>query len=77
MKILHIANFGFNKQGAHFYCTDRKISAGLIENGHFVYDFSFRDMARMGTIFKTKKLGQSGPIKKYSKLLIILNLIWY
>ncbi|MDV7160490.1 hypothetical protein R3X52_17110, partial [Acinetobacter baumannii] len=40
MKILHIANFGFNKQGAHFYCTDRKISAGLIENGHFVYDFS-------------------------------------
>lgn len=57
MKILHIANFGFNKQGAHFYCTDRKISAGLTENGHFVYDFSFRDMARMGTIFKTKKLG--------------------
>ncbi|SSR66936.1 glycosyltransferase [Acinetobacter baumannii] len=44
MKILHIANFGFNKQGAHFYCTDRKISAGLIENGHFVYDFSFRGL---------------------------------
>ncbi|TCM68140.1 glycosyl transferase family 1 [Acinetobacter calcoaceticus] len=57
MKILHISNFGFNKQGAHFYCTDRKLSAGLIENGHFVYDFSFRDMARLGTVFKTKKLG--------------------
>ncbi|WP_180064600.1 glycosyltransferase [Acinetobacter sp. YH12095] len=68
MKILHIANFGFNKQGAHFYCTDRKISAGLIENGHFVYDFSFRDMARMGTIFKTKKLGANWANKEVLKI---------
>ena len=68
MKILHIANFGFNKQGAHFYCTDRKISAGLIENGHFVYDFSFRDMARMGTIFKTKKLGANWANKEILKI---------
>ncbi|PPB86962.1 glycosyltransferase family protein [Acinetobacter soli] len=68
MKILHIANFGFNKQGAHFYCTDRKISAGLVENGHFVYDFSFRDMARMGTIFKTKKLGASWANKEILKI---------
>ena len=69
MKILHIANFGFNKQGAHFYCTDRKISAGLIENGHFVYDFSFRDMARMGTVFKTKKLGASWANKEILKII--------
>ncbi len=68
MKILHIANFGFNKQGTHFYSTDRKISAGLIENGHFVYDFSFRDMARMGTIFKTKKLGASWANKEILKI---------
>lgn len=68
MKILHIANFGFNKQGAHFYCTDRKISAGLIENGNFVYDFSFRDMARMGTIFKTKKLGANWANKEILKI---------
>ncbi len=57
MKILHISNFAFNKHGERYYSIDRKISAGLIENGHFVYDYSFRDMARMGTIFKTKKLG--------------------
>ncbi|AOA57461.1 glycosyltransferase family protein [Acinetobacter larvae] len=68
MKILHIANFGFNKQAAHFYCTDRKISAGLIENGHFVYDFSFRDMARMGTIFKTKKLGAKWANREVLKI---------
>lgn len=68
MKILHIANFGFNKQGAHFYCTDRKLSAGLIENGHFVYDFSFRDMARMGTVFKTKRLGAGWANKEVLKV---------
>lgn len=68
MKILHIANFGFNKQGTHFYSTDRKISAGLIENGHLVYDFSFRDMARMGTIFKTKKLGANWAGKEVLKI---------
>lgn len=68
MKILHIANFGFNKQGAHFYCTDRKISAGLIENGHFVYDFSFRDMARMGTVFKSKKLGANWANREILKI---------
>lgn len=72
MKILHIANFGFNKQGAHFYCTDRKVSAGLTQNGHFVYDFSFRDMARMGTIFKTKKLGANWANKEV--LAIVKNL---
>jgi len=69
MKILHIANFGFNKQGAHFYCTDRKISAGLIENGHFVYDFSFRDMSRMGTVLKTKKLGANWANKEILKII--------
>lgn len=73
MKILHIANFGFNKQGAHFYCTDRKLSAGLIENGHFVYDFSFRDMARMGTIFKTKRLGASWANKEVLKVVAQLK----
>lgn len=57
MKILHISNFAFNKHGQRYYSIDRKVSAGLIENGHFVYDYSFRDMARLGTIFKTKKLG--------------------
>ena len=69
MKILHIANFGYNKQGAHYYCTDRKISAGLIENGHFVYDFSFRDMSRMGTIFKTKKLGAGWANQQVLKII--------
>lgn len=57
MRILHIANFSNNKFGAEFYAIDRKISAGLIRNGHFVYDFSYRDICRNATIFRTTKLG--------------------
>jgi hypothetical protein len=59
MKILHIANFGYTKDGAHYYFTDRKISAGFVRNNHFVYEFSMRDIARMSNIFKTKNLGKS------------------
>jgi hypothetical protein len=59
MKILHIANFGYTKDGAHYYFTDRKISAGFVRNKHFVYEFSMRDIARMSNIFKTKNLGKS------------------
>jgi hypothetical protein len=57
VKVLHIANFGYRNHGEAFYNTDRKISAGFTENGHLVYEFSFRDMARLGTIWRTKKMG--------------------
>lgn len=57
MRILHVANFAYNKHGYAFYNCDRKISAGFVRNGHFVYDFSLRDMARMGTIFRSKRFG--------------------
>ena len=53
MKILHVANFSwFIAKGkrtdsvACYYATDRKISNGLIRNGHCVWDFSYRDIAR-------------------------------
>lgn len=58
MKVLHIGNFGYRSHGDSFYNTDRKISAGFTRNGHFVYEFSLRDMARMSNIFKTKSLGK-------------------
>lgn len=57
MRILHIANFAYRKSGGHFYNSDRKISSGFVRNGHFVYEFSLRDLARMSTVFKTKYLG--------------------
>lgn len=57
LKIVHCANFSESKFGQVFYSIDRKISNGLIRNGHFVYDFSYREIARNATFFKRKKLG--------------------
>jgi len=58
VKILHVANFAFNRHGALFYAMDRKISNGLIRNGHQVYDFSYRDMARFSGWFNSTKTGR-------------------
>ncbi|WXG52847.1 MAG: glycosyltransferase [Candidatus Sedimenticola sp. (ex Thyasira tokunagai)] len=58
MRVLHAANFSTKKYGAVFYATDRKLSNGFIRNGHFVYEFSDRDIARQENIFGSKKLGQ-------------------
>ena len=57
LKIVHCANFSESKYGAVYYAIDRKISNGLIRNGHFVYDFSYREIAKNSTFFKSKKFG--------------------
>ncbi len=57
MKIVHCANFSESKKGSVYYAIDRKISNGLIRNNNFVYDFSYREIARNSTIFKSKKFG--------------------
>ncbi len=57
MKILHVANFSLRKYGQQFYAMDRKITHGLIGLGHFVYEFSSRDVARMESPLRIKKLG--------------------
>jgi len=49
MRILHCAGFNEQKLGQAFYSTDRKISNGLIRNGHCVYDFSYRYYAKRHT----------------------------
>ena len=53
MKILHVANFSLFApmrkridDVARSYATDRKISNGLIRNGHCVLEFSYQDVAR-------------------------------
>ena len=56
MKILHVANFNMGKYGNTYYNTDRKLTNGLIRNGHFVYEFSYRDVARYESFFRTTKL---------------------
>lgn len=59
MRVLHVANFSYRRHGDSFYNSDRKLSAGFVRNGHFVYEFSLRDMARMGTVFRSKRFGAS------------------
>lgn len=57
LKIVHCANFSESKNGSVYYSIDRKMSNGLIRNGHFVHDFSYREIAKSATIFKSKKFG--------------------
>lgn len=72
LKVLHCANFSESKLGQVFYSIDRKITNGLIRNGHFVYDFSYREVAKNSTFLKRKKLGT----KKMNQKLIdtIINI---
>lgn len=55
LKIVHCSNFSYFQNGKVFYAIDRKISYGLISQGHFVYDFSYRDIARIQRFLGFKK----------------------
>ena len=55
LKIVHCANFSNFKNGSSYYSMDRKITYGLIQNGHFVYDFSYRDVAKARRFLRFKK----------------------
>lgn len=58
MKIIHCAPFNIvSKVGAALYSNPVKISLGLIQNGYFVHNFDYRDLARYFSIFKNKKNG--------------------
>lgn len=46
LKIVHCGIFNEYDNGKFFYGLERKISHGLSQNGHFVYDFSYRDWER-------------------------------
>ena len=56
-RILHICNLNLFRQGQSYYSTDWKIRNGLIRNGHHVYDFCYRDVARWENPFRTTRLG--------------------
>ncbi len=46
LKIVHCGIFNEKDNGNFFYGLERKLSHGLAQNGHFVYDFSYRDVER-------------------------------
>ncbi|GIT98467.1 glycosyltransferase [Sulfurovum sp. TSL1] len=73
LKVLHCANFSESKLGQVFYSIDRKITNGLIRNGHFVYDFSYREVAKNSTFLKRKKLGRTKMNEKLLETIHNLN----
>lgn len=65
-KIVHCGIFNEKENGNFFYGLERKISHGLIQNGHFVYDFSYRDIERNSRFLGIKDSG----LKKMNQKLI-------
>lgn len=54
LKIVHCGIFNEKDNGNFFYGLERKITHGFIQNGHFVYNFSYRDEERCLRIFGLK-----------------------
>lgn len=57
MRIVFVGNYGEKKAGATFYSVARKLTNGLIRNGHTVYAFSDRDVARSSSLIGTQSWG--------------------
>jgi len=57
MRVLYVGNFNEKSDGAHFYDSNRKLANGFTRNGHQVYQFSDRDIARSSSWFESRKFG--------------------
>jgi hypothetical protein len=58
MRVLIVGNAGGKYLGERFYGVERKIANGFSRNGHLVYFFSDRDVARTGTVFCSSRAGR-------------------
>lgn len=65
MKILHVAHAHMKSLGARNYFFPVRINNGFIRNGHEVYWFSDRDMARYYGLFNSRKLGARSANRKF------------
>jgi len=57
LKILHVANRAENHSAKRYYSYANKMNNGFVRNGHCVYWFSDRDIARSNAIIPSKKFG--------------------
>ncbi|WP_169545153.1 glycosyltransferase [Sneathiella aquimaris] len=57
MRVLYVGNFNEKANGGLFYDSNRKLANGFIRNGHQVYQFSDRDIARSSSWFESRKFG--------------------
>lgn len=60
LKIVHVGDFFFSlkKRAPSQFSVGGKLSHGLIRNGHHVIDVSYRDVARAGGWFGSRKWGR-------------------
>jgi len=58
MRVLIVGNAGERYFGERFYIVERKLANGFTRNGHLVYFFSDRDVARTGTMFRSSRAGR-------------------
>lgn len=63
MKIVHASNFSLRENGANYYAMPYKLSNGLTRLGHFVFNYSDRDVAN-ANLFRIRELGQGRANKK-------------
>ena len=57
MRVLNVGNFHYARQAQLHYVMCRKLSNGLVANGHHVYNFDDRLMARMTNFIRTRSVG--------------------
>jgi hypothetical protein len=53
-----IGNAGEREPGRRYYSVERKLANGFTRNGHSVWFFSDRDVARAGTILRSSRAGR-------------------
>ncbi|MFQ5508914.1 MAG: glycosyltransferase [Leptospirillia bacterium] len=68
MKIVHIADRNEQRPGLKDYTVQSKLNNGFIRNGHNVWFFSDRDMARAANPFGNRKLGTGAANRKLIEL---------
>ena len=66
LRILHCNFLNEKRVGRYYYSNNRRISNGLIKNGHFVYEFSYREMARSESLLGLRQFG----VKKMNQKLL-------
>jgi hypothetical protein len=65
MRILIIGNAGEREPGRRFYSVDRKLANGFLRNGHSVWFFSDRDVARASTLWRSSRAGRGAAQQKF------------
>src|SRR5947208_2196008 len=68
MRILVIGNSGEREPGRRFYSVERKLANGFLRNGHSVWFFSDRDVARAGSLLRSSRAGRGAAQEKFREV---------